>query len=342
MAGGRGVRLANASQVRESEFFVALKGIDLPGQADTSIAMACGFDKAFILENLAAQVVLKEDVYFDERKGQFYARRVRKIEDLELDDPALTPVDASDIGDQMIDALVDRWDWLAEQNAGLRKWLNRWNFLVAREPSFKDELSEDRIRQALEMAAFGKVKIAEIAEQDLVGFIQSTMGKDVLRTLDKKCRPVSPRPAALIIQSSMRNRGRLTWRSACKRSLACYRPRRLCLGNSRSLSGCSARTSGRFRSRRIWKTSGEADMPKFERNCEPDTQNTPGRKIHIQRSPRPRVGLEGANRNYLLCPDPMEATLRVERSITLVMRKLRIALQVAASVKPGSSTFTRQ
>jgi len=69
MCGGRGVRLAAESQVRGSEFFVALQGMDRAGSADTVISLACGLNKDFVLSVLRDQVQVREDIHFDIGKG---------------------------------------------------------------------------------------------------------------------------------------------------------------------------------------------------------------------------------------------------------------------------------
>lgn len=184
MTGGRGVRLQPRSQVKESEFFVALQGVDLPGQADTSINLASGFTKDFLVQNLREHIRTLEDVYFDEEKGNFYGRRVRSLEDLPIDEPALTPADPDKVAAQMVDTLVKRWDWLAEQHPQMKIWMQRWRFWLQHEPQHAEALGEEQIRQAVEMAAFGHTKIGEILQQDLPHFVEAALPKDLLRAFN--------------------------------------------------------------------------------------------------------------------------------------------------------------
>ncbi|MBX3021084.1 MAG: ATP-dependent helicase HrpB [Bdellovibrionales bacterium] len=186
MSGGRGVRLHPRSQVRQSEFFVALQGVDLPGQADTSIGLASGFDKDFLLQTLRDHIQVREDVYFDEEKGGFYGRRVRSIDDLAIDEPSLTPVDPAAVSEQMVDAMAERWDWLISKHEGLRTWMQRWRFLLQHESRFSEELGESQIRQVLEMAVYGRSKLAQILEQDIPSFFATVLSKDVLRTMENE------------------------------------------------------------------------------------------------------------------------------------------------------------
>jgi ATP-dependent helicase HrpB len=185
MMGGRGVRLHPRSQVRKSEFFVALQGVDLPGQPDTSISLACGFDKDFLLATLKSDVRAVEDVYFDEQKEQFYGRRVRMIGDLAIDEPTLTQVDPSKVAEQMIEAMVARWDWLVGKHEALSAWMQRWKFLLQHEPRFAEALGAQEVRQVLEMAVYGRTKITEILAQDLPGYLENVMSKEAVRAMNE-------------------------------------------------------------------------------------------------------------------------------------------------------------
>lgn len=184
MVGGRGVRLSPDSQVKNSEFFVALQGIDFSGQPDTTISQACGLSKDFILEMLGNEVKIREDVHFDEDKEKFFMRRGRFIDDLPIEEPSLTPIDPAQIGEKLVEVLIAKWDWLVEKNEALKQWLERVTFLSARENRFVGILDGEARRQVLEMAAFGKTSLAQVAEQDFSSFIGTVLGRDLLREIE--------------------------------------------------------------------------------------------------------------------------------------------------------------
>lgn len=197
MIGGRGVKLSPESQVRESEFFIALNGIDLPGQADTVISVACGLTKDFVISHLKDQIRVVEDIFFDEGKGQFYARRGRFIEDLPIDEPSLTPVDPSKVGDKLVDVLVDKWDWFVTQHEALREWMSRIKFaarhdskyIVGESASVERPLGNDIVRQFVEMAAFSKTGIADVLKGDLVGIVESVLDRSIVKDLKEHVPP---------------------------------------------------------------------------------------------------------------------------------------------------------
>lgn len=194
MTGQRGVKLARDSQVKTAEFFVALQGVDLPGQADTLITLASGFDKDFVLQVLGDKVAVSEDVYFDRDKEQFFARRGRFVFDLPIDQPTLSPVSGEVVADAMASELWKMWDELQEKNEGLGRLMARWRFLVQHKPELAAELSEEKIREALAMAGYGSVSVRQVLEKDLAGFIRQALGRETSALLEKEVPAVFAAP----------------------------------------------------------------------------------------------------------------------------------------------------
>jgi len=186
MMGGRGLKIAKESQVRESEFFVCLQGIDFPNQPDTTVSMACGFTKQFVLDVLKDRIETVEDVVFDELKGEFFARRVRRFKDLDLDEPSLSRLDPKSLGDRFAQVVTSQWSSIAKQNEALKHWLERWNFFVSQAPEMAEHLTPALTKQVAEMAAFGKTQIKQVIEQDLVALLESVMDKQALRQFHKE------------------------------------------------------------------------------------------------------------------------------------------------------------
>lgn len=183
MVGGRGVKLAPTSQVRESEFFIALDGVDLGDQNETQISLASGLDKNSLLKYLGDRVEARSDVFYDEDRDQFYQRRSRFFKDLPLDEPVLTSVGAEQASEAMIQAMDERWSALVERNEALKHWFERSSFLHHYNKDFPADLSQDERRRFLEMACFGRTRMADVAAQDLVGLLEGAVGADRARTL---------------------------------------------------------------------------------------------------------------------------------------------------------------
>lgn len=183
MVGGRGVRLSPDSQVRNSEFFVALQGVDLHGQSETLVSLACGFDKAFVLETLKDEIETREEIEFVEDKGRFFSLRVRRFRDLDLEEPSAAPVDPARVSDRLAEILLPRWDWIAKQNEALGLWMERWRFLAQHAPDFADELNREVLSKTLAMASFGKTKVSDVLESNLVQLLEMNMNSPAVSAL---------------------------------------------------------------------------------------------------------------------------------------------------------------
>lgn len=186
MVGGRGVRLARESQVRTSEFFVALQGIDPPGQPDTTVSWASGFSKTEVLEAFREEIQWVEDISFEETKGRFFQRRVKMFRDLELEEPTLLPLASEDLGPRLVDVLVSRWDWVLSQNENLNSWMSRWRFLCGLRPEWAAHLPPEKIREWVELATFGKNKIESVVAQDWLEHLPSILPAEIRRQVEQE------------------------------------------------------------------------------------------------------------------------------------------------------------
>ena len=183
MVGGRGVRLNPQSQVRESEFFLALQGVDLPGQPDTMVSMACGLSKPFVLSTLKNEIETVEEIDFIEEKSQFFSKRVRKFRDLALDEPVLSPVDARQVQERMAENMIKKWNWIVSQNKKLGAWMERWRFLRQHAGDAVGEISDEEIVEIVKLAAFGKTKVSEVVEADWISYLEMVLPKESVRVL---------------------------------------------------------------------------------------------------------------------------------------------------------------
>lgn len=183
MVGGRGVKLDTRSQVRESEFFVALSGVDMPGQSETLVSIASGFNKQTLLNWLGHEVNVEESVDFVEEKEEFFATRVRTIHGLAIDEPSLTPVSADLVQDRLAEILSHKWEWLASKNEALGRWMARWNFLCRSLPEYEAHLGPEQIANALSLACFGKKSVKSVIEENLVSFLEMSIDATAVRTL---------------------------------------------------------------------------------------------------------------------------------------------------------------
>lgn len=185
MVGGRGVRLNPESLVKNSEFFVALNGLDT--DSETIVSVATGFDKNFILEVFRDEIEKVRDVTFSEEKGQFFTREYRSLYSLALDEPALTPASPQEISDQLPQILTARFEAVLKGNENLERWWQRWDFLRRQdhELAFPEDAAS-LILEAFTQAALGETKIQPVIEKDLVFFFENVFPSDIVQVLRKE------------------------------------------------------------------------------------------------------------------------------------------------------------
>jgi ATP-dependent helicase HrpB len=205
MVGGRGVRLSPDSLVKESDFFLALDGLETSHGSETLVSLAVGLNKDFLFKELGAEVETKKELSFNREKGQFYAREEKHFHDLPLEEGSISIASAKEVSEHLPQILTQEWEWVLKENEALAGWLERLSFLVrAREKvskkSVREELdrlmeiggrnpdetvnettlfSEEQKRKAFGMAASGEKDFKTVAHKDLVYFFESLLNPEV-------------------------------------------------------------------------------------------------------------------------------------------------------------------
>ncbi|NUN05466.1 MAG: ATP-dependent helicase HrpB [Bdellovibrio sp.] len=184
MVGGRGVKLQSESLVKNSEFFVALNGVEGNSDAETVVSLACGFDKEFILNTFKEEIVKIKDVTFNEDKGQFFAREYRSAFGLALDEPSLSPASPADIAARLPQILSEKIDLVLKGNENLASFWQRLDFLEQQEGTALDRSSF--VLEAFTQACLGETKMQTVIEKDLVFFFESVFPQDLVQKLRKE------------------------------------------------------------------------------------------------------------------------------------------------------------
>lgn len=181
MVGGRGVKLAQDSLVKTSEFFVALNGVEGSSDAETVVSLACGFDKDFILKTFANEIEKVKDVTFIEEKGQFFTREFRSLYGLPLEEPSLNPASSKDIEEKLPQILSERFELVLKNNENLARWWSRFEFLEQQKPQ---DLNLEKLKlEAFEQACLGESKMQIVMEKDLVFFFENVFPQEVVQIL---------------------------------------------------------------------------------------------------------------------------------------------------------------
>jgi ATP-dependent helicase HrpB len=201
MIGGRGVRISPESLVKESEFFLALDGVETSQGAETLVSLAAGFNKDFLFKELGHEIELKKDLSFDRDKGQFYSREEKYFRDLPLEEGSVSIAQAKEVSEHLPQILTREWEWVLKENEALAQWLERLAYLMeTREKLSKDSLREKLVRmvelageknifseeqkyEAFGMASSGEKDFKTVAHKDLVYFFESLLSSEVAQFL---------------------------------------------------------------------------------------------------------------------------------------------------------------
>lgn len=185
MVGGRGVKVHKDSLVRESEFFVALNGVEGSSDSETMVSLACGFSKDFILKQFSNEIQRMKDVTFIEEKGQFFAREYKALYGLPLEEPSLIPASKPEVEEKLPQILVEKWDLVLKHNEHLANWWSRFEFLKRHEelPAMDIEALK---KEAFAMASVGEHKMTALYEKDVNYFFETVFPSEVVSTMRKE------------------------------------------------------------------------------------------------------------------------------------------------------------
>lgn len=184
MIGGRGVSLDSNSQVRESEFFVALQLIEGLSSSETRVGIACGIDKSLLLAMEKTQIENQDWVEFDEKSEKFLKHSVqclsiRSLGSLPLSEIRSQPAQPSEIQRDLGQIAFEQRHRIIEKNKILKAWWSR--FSVWRKFSGADEFTEQQLQEIFAEASFGENSLSSLYEKDLSFFFESRLSARLLK-----------------------------------------------------------------------------------------------------------------------------------------------------------------
>ncbi|MBO9667253.1 MAG: ATP-dependent helicase HrpB [Bdellovibrio sp.] len=194
MVGGRGVKLQQDSLVKNSEFFVALNGIEGSSDTETIVSLACGFTKEFVLSHFKEDIKKIRDLTFIEEKGQFFVREYKSLFGLPLEEPSLLPASPQEVEEKLPQVLLEKWDLVLKSNEALANWWQRLEFWLRHvqngtiDSDF--DLSPSHLEafklEAFTQASMGEKKLLSVFDKDLVFFFESVFPHDFIKTFNKE------------------------------------------------------------------------------------------------------------------------------------------------------------
>jgi ATP-dependent helicase HrpB len=188
MIGGRGVSLEPTSQVRHSEFFVALSVMEGLSHSDTRVSLACGLTKDMVLQLGKSET--KSWIEFDEKSEKFLQQSAQSlvlpyVGSLPLSDIRSQPAKADDIQEKLGEIAFELREKILEKNESLKSWWERFQvwLKVSEEPGLNDE----DLTAIFSEASFGENSLAALYEKNLIYFFESRLSAAVLQRFHTEC-----------------------------------------------------------------------------------------------------------------------------------------------------------
>lgn len=195
MVGGRGVKLSEQTQVKQSEFFIALNGVEGSSEAETLVTQASGINHDFLFKHFSDAIITKNDIVFDSDKSKFYQREFKTLWDLPLEEPKLTLATSAAVAAKLPEILTDNREDTLLKNVNLKEWVQKLIFLRFHEELLSAQLQEELASifdgnalsksfclDAFRQACMGESKISIVLQKNLVYFFELNLSA-ALRTI---------------------------------------------------------------------------------------------------------------------------------------------------------------
>ncbi|MDG3005232.1 ATP-dependent helicase HrpB [Paludisphaera mucosa] len=193
MVGGRGVRLARESVVREGEFFLALDPREerRQGTLELQVALASAVRLEW-LEELVPQSIRRERrVEFDPARERVVAMNRLWYEDILIREDPARPPDGREASRALYEALLPRAGEVFRADPAASAWLARYDFVRLAVPELGwTELADEALAGPLEVLCHGKTRMDEVRQAAKVAYLESLLAPAQVRELDA-CAPTS-------------------------------------------------------------------------------------------------------------------------------------------------------
>ena len=203
MVGGRGVRLAPESVVREAEFFVALDPREdrRAGALEARARVASAIRPEWLEALFPDAIRVERTVRFDDDRRKVVGVSTTWYRDLALREDANAPVDPSEAAAALADHLRPRAASLFRADEAASTWLARLGLLRRALPEAGlPDLDDEALADVLATACHGKRGLDEVERTPLVPLLRSRLTHAQARILDEQA------PEALTVPSGNRIR----------------------------------------------------------------------------------------------------------------------------------------
>lgn len=203
MVGGRGVRLAPESVVRDAEFFVALDPRDerRGGTREARVRIASALQVEWLDELFPDAVRRDRIVRFDEQRQRAVGVNTSSYRGLLLREDDNAPVAPEEASRALAQALEPRAGAFFREDEAAAAWLARLEFLTRAMPEADAPVVDDAVlAELLAQACAGRRSVDEIKRNELVPLLRGRLTHAQSRWLDEQA------PEALVVPSGSRIR----------------------------------------------------------------------------------------------------------------------------------------
>lgn len=186
MVGGRGVRLAAGSVVRDAEFFLALDAREerRGGRREVQAFLASTIDPRWLEELRPASLRRERSTVFDPARRRAVGVVQLWYEDLLLREDVASNLDTVEAGRVLADELRRRGYNPARDDPRVGEWLARLDLLRRSVPELNwPGKDEDLLAGILQDACQGKTSLDEIERADLVPLLEGRLDREQAREL---------------------------------------------------------------------------------------------------------------------------------------------------------------
>ena len=203
MVGGRGVRLAPESVVRDAEFFVALDPREdrRGGRLEARVRIASAVRLEWLEELFPEAIRRERSVRFDAERQRVVGVNTLWYRDLALREDRNAAVDPDEASRTLAEALRDRAATLFQEDEAAASWLARLAFLRRAMPELNwPEFGPEALGDLRREVCAGKRSLEEVRRVALVPALKSRLTLAQNRNLDEQA------PETLTVPSGSRIR----------------------------------------------------------------------------------------------------------------------------------------
>jgi ATP-dependent helicase HrpB len=203
MVGGRGVRLASGSVVRDAELFLALDAREeqRDGRREVQVFLASAVAAEWLDELHPGSLHRERATVFDASRNRVVGVARLWYEDLLLREDLTSDLDRAEAGRVLAEEIGRRGSRPALENQRVVEWLARVELLSRSIPELKwPAFDEELLSEILAEACQGNTSLDEIERIDLLPFLEGRLDRQLARELRESA------PETLMIPSGRRVR----------------------------------------------------------------------------------------------------------------------------------------